>query len=69
MTIFDNMNTRGIYLLEDSGVCFDGYIFFTSHFIVSENYYKPTKMLKHIKRAVPKRKKIKNILKQSKIVK
>lgn len=63
MTIFDNMNTRGIYLLEDSDVCFDGYIFFTIPLIVSENYYKPTKMLKHIKRGDPKKKQDKEIFK------
>ena len=69
MIIFDNFIVRGIYFIDDSDVCFDGCNYHTYENSIMDNYYKPTKMLKHIKRAVPKRKKIKNILKQSKIVK
>lgn len=50
MLISNDNICRGIYFIDTSEVCFDGYNYFTGHYAATKNYCKAEKMFQHIKR-------------------
>ncbi len=67
MMIFTDNICRGIYFLDTTEVCFDGYNYFTGFYTSVRSTYKADEIIQHIKRAVPKKKQDKEIFKTIKI--
>ncbi len=66
----EEFGIRGVYKTGRGVLCMDGYNFFGYYHVVHTYQRESTdQLVQHIKRAVPKEKKIKKFLKQSKIVK